>query len=78
MLTFTDIINRWPEPSPVTMGADLDEAPGTVRQWRNRDVLPEGKWLDIVRAAERREIDGVSLEVLARIAKAKSKAKAAA
>lgn len=74
MQTFTAVINLWPEPSPVTLGADIGEQPGTVRQWRNRNVLPESKWLDIVQAATRRKIQGVTLETLATIAKAKAAA----
>jgi len=70
--TYTEVINLWPKPAPVTLGEDIDEAPGTVRQWRNRDVLPEYKWLDVVKSAERRDIRGVTLEVLARIAKARA------
>ena len=68
MQTFTDIINLWPEPAPVSLAADLQEEPGTVRQWRNRDVLPPGKWLGVIRSAQRRRIRGVSLHSLARIA----------
>lgn len=68
MLTFADIIDLWPKPSPVTLAGDLDELPGTVRQWRNRSVLPDRKWKATVEAAQRRQIDGVTLEVLAEIA----------
>lgn len=70
MQTFSDIINLWPDPAPVSLAGDLQEEPGTVRQWRNRDVLPPGKWLGVIRSASRRRIRGVSLYRLARIAAA--------
>lgn len=73
MNTFRDVIDRWPEPAPVTLAADLGEEPGTVRQWRNRNVLPNRVWLSIVEVAQRRDIDGVTLEVLASIASAKKR-----
>jgi len=68
MHTFADIIDLWPKPAPVTLAADLGEQPGTVRQWRNRSVLPDRVWKATVESAERREIPGVTLEVLAEIA----------
>ena len=68
MPTFADIINLSPKPSPVTLGADLGELPTTVRQWRNRSVLPDRKWKAAVEHARRRGIEGVTLEILAEIA----------
>lgn len=68
MPTFADIIDLWPKPAPVTLAGDLDELPGTVRQWRNRSVLPDRKWKATVEAAQRRGIEGVTLEILAEIA----------
>ncbi len=68
MPTFADIIDRWPRPAPVTLAADIAEQPATVRQWRNRSVLPDRKWKATVEAAQRRGIEGVTLEVLAEIA----------
>lgn len=68
MTTFADIIDLWPKPSPVTLADDLGEHAGTVRQWRNRAVLPDRVWKKVVAAAENRGIEGVTLEVLATIA----------
>lgn len=72
MSTFSAVIDRWPEPAPVTLAADIGEEPGTVRQWRNRNVLPDRVWLSVVEAAGRRGIDGVSLELLASLARDKT------
>lgn len=66
--TFSDIIDLWPDPAPVTLAQDLNEEPGTVRQWRSRDTLPSRVWRRTVRSAERRRIDGVTLDVMASIA----------
>ena len=72
MQTFTDVINRWEKPSD--LAEDLGEEVGTVRQWRNRDTLPDRVWKATVEAAERREIPGVTLEVLAEIAAQQARA----
>lgn len=68
MHTFADIIDLWPKPSPVTFAEDIGEESGTCRAWRNRNTLPDRVWRKVVAAAEKREIEGVTLEVLARIA----------
>ncbi len=72
MQTFTDVINRWEKPSD--LAEDLGEEVGTVRQWRNRDTLPDRVWKATVEAAERREFRGVTLEVLAEIAARQARA----
>ncbi|MBR2819815.1 MAG: hypothetical protein IKE60_34415 [Reyranella sp.] len=66
MDTFIDIINAWE--SPTILADDLGEEIGTVRQWRNRNKLPDRVWKAIVMAAQRRAIEGVTLERLAEIA----------
>jgi hypothetical protein len=78
MPTFADIIDLWPRPSPVTLAADLGELPATVRQWRNRSVLPDRTWKACVEAAARRGLEGVTLDVLATIAAGKASAAGAA
>jgi hypothetical protein len=64
--TFSEIINRWG--SPADLAEDLGEEVGTVRQWRNRNSLPDRVWKGAVASAAKRQIDGVTLEVLAEIA----------
>ncbi|WP_422036560.1 carph-isopro domain-containing protein [Reyranella sp.] len=66
MQTFADIIDAWE--SPAALADDLGEEVGTVRQWRNRNRLPDRVWKKIVEAARARGIEGVSLDVLAGIA----------
>lgn len=69
--TYADIIGLWP--SAEALADDIGESGVTVRAWRNRGSIPSSRWLDIVAAAERRGLRGVSLEVLASVAAAKSK-----
>jgi hypothetical protein len=66
METYADIIGLWP--SAEALGDDIGESGVTVRAWRNRNSIPAYRWLDIVKAADARGIEGVSLDALARIA----------
>ena len=67
---FADIIDAWPEPSAATLSADLGVRPGLVRQWRHRDVIPSNHWARLVERAAARGIEGVSFDLLARLAAA--------
>lgn len=64
--THSDIIGLWPSNDDLAL--DIDEKPGTVRKWRQRNSIPADKWLSVVRAARRRGLAGVTLELLAKIA----------
>lgn len=66
MKTFADIIDAWG--SPAVLAEDLDEEVGTVRQWRNRNRLPDRVWKGTVEAARKRGIEGVTLDLLAELA----------
>ena len=44
---------------------DLGVTYGTVRSWCSLDSIPSRYWLDIVDAAEARDIKGITLESLA-------------
>ncbi len=75
--SFSEIINAFENGAnsgPIVLALQLDEEPGTVRQWRNRDVLPDRVWAATVAAAGRLRIEGVTLEVLAGLAAKKAKA----
>lgn len=74
MQTFAEVIDKWPEPSPVTLGEDIGVPAGTVRQWRNRNTLPDRVWKATVEAAQKRGIPDVNLERLAEIAARQSEA----
>lgn len=74
MQTFAQVIDKWPDPSPVTLGEDIGVPAGTVRQWRNRNSLPDRVWKATVTAARKRGIAGVSLELLADIAAREARA----
>lgn len=68
MKTFSAVIDLWPKPVTVTFAGDVNEQPGTVRQWRSRSVLPDRVWRKVVEAARERGIEGVTLDLLAEIA----------
>ena len=72
MPTFASIINLWE--TPAQLAEDLGEEVGTVRQWRNRDSLPDRVWKKTVEAAQARGLEGVTLEVLAEIAAQQARA----
>lgn len=74
MRTFSAIIDLWPDPAPVTFAEDLGEESGTCRQWRNRNTIPSRVWKKTVEAAERRGIEGVTLDELAQIAEQQARA----
>jgi hypothetical protein len=62
-MTHADIINLWP--SLTDFAADLSVEYGTAKAMRRRGSIPSEYWLAVVRKAESREIDGVTLEALA-------------
>lgn len=64
--SFTDIINTWP--TAEEFARDLQITGVRARVWRARNIIPAGYWRDVVWFARRRRIDGITLELLARIA----------
>lgn len=62
-MTHADLINLWPSLSE--FAADLSVEYGTAKAMRRRSSIPSEYWLVVVRSAETREIDGVTLEALA-------------
>lgn len=76
MDSFSAIIGLWP--TAEVFGADLGIPGVTARAWKNRNSIPSGRWLDVVAAAEHRQFEGVTLEVLAGIARGRAAAAEAA
>jgi hypothetical protein len=70
MNTFADVINRWP--SAAAFASDLKITGLRARQWRRRNSIPAGKWLDVIAAAEARGFDGITVDRLASIAASSS------
>lgn len=64
--TFSDVIALWPNSEE--LGKALKIKGPTVRKWRARDRIPPEYWAGLVAAAEQAGIDGVSLDLLARLA----------
>jgi len=63
-MTHADIINLWPSLSD--FAADLSIEYGTAKAMRRRGSIPSEYWLALVRCAERRNINDVTLEALAK------------
>lgn len=69
MQTFTDIIEAFG--GPVHFREALSISDVHARQMKLRDSIPAGYWPRTVEAARERDIEGVTLEVLAELAKKK-------
>lgn len=61
-MTHTAIINLWPSLSD--FADDLSVAYGTAKAMRRRGSIPPQYWPVVIRKAEEREIEGVTLEAL--------------
>lgn len=58
------IIASWPRPFLRTFSEDVGVPYGTAQIWRHRNSIPADCWDDVVEAAVRRGIKGVTLELL--------------
>lgn len=66
-MTYSEIIAQWPAIS--VLADEIGGVPvGVVKQWKRRNSIPSRYWSAIVRAAEARGIDGITIEALARLA----------
>lgn len=60
---------KWPEPHVETLAADVGASATAVRKWWQRNTIP-GEWFAEVRdAANRRQIDGVTVDLMAELAR---------
>jgi hypothetical protein len=62
-MTHAEIINKWPTLSD--FADDLGVQYGTAKAMRRRSSIPSEHWLTVIAKAGDRDIDGISLEVLA-------------
>lgn len=69
MQSFSDVIAAFGGVVPFRDALGLPDV--NARQMKQRDSIPPGYWPRIVEVARERELDGVTLEVLADLAKAK-------
>lgn len=60
--THREIIKAWP--SLTEMASDLGVRYDTVQKWHVRNSIPSDRWLQVVRCAIKRDIPGVTFEVL--------------
>jgi hypothetical protein len=63
MRSHRDIIALWP--SSADLARDINVPADNVRKWKAHNRIPGWHFADLVAAAERRGIDGVSADVLA-------------
>jgi hypothetical protein len=66
MESFADVINLWPSLS--RFAADVGVSYGVAKQWRRRNSIPSERWAELLWAAELRAIDGLSANLLTKIA----------
>lgn len=66
MHSFRDIIGAWP--TIAEFAVDLQVIYVTANAWNRRDMIPASYWQRVVRAAETREIPGVTVELMAGLA----------
>ena len=69
MRTFSDIIDAFGGPAPFRDAIAISDV--HARQMKLRDSIPAGYWPRTVKAALVRGVEGVTLEVLAELAKNK-------
>ena len=68
MKSFSDVIDQWPAPSLQSFAEDVGIRYGTAQIMRHRDRINSRYWRRIVKAAQARKIEGVSLELMAALA----------
>lgn len=69
MNTFSQLIDLWP--TKAEFASDLGVEYGVAHQWDRRDSIPSDYWNDVIAAAERRQLKGINLELLAEISSKK-------
>lgn len=62
--THQDIIDAWPKPALPTFAADHGVKYDTAKGWRRRNSIPPERWLDTIRLAAKRGVDGVTHPIL--------------
>lgn len=67
MEDFRSILVKWP--SLETLASDVDATEAAVRKWHQRNTIPADYWVSVELAAKARAIDGVTVNVLAELAK---------
>ena len=51
---YESVIDQWP--SVAELATDIDEKPGTVQKWKQRNRIPAEKWSGLLAAARQRDI----------------------
>lgn len=62
---FRGLMSRWP--SRAALASEMEEAHWTVEAWWRKNSIPPRAFERLVRVAAKRDIEGVTLEVLLRL-----------
>lgn len=67
--SFADLIGGWSDKQPIaTFARDIGVTTEHAAGMRRRDSIPAAHWNEVIYAAERRGIKGVTYELLANLA----------
>ncbi|WP_210482708.1 helix-turn-helix domain-containing protein [Microvirga antarctica] len=75
METFAAIIDAF---GYAELASLLGKPEGTVSSWKTRNFIPSEVWISVVNEASRRELEGVTFELLARLETERHSAKRSA
>lgn len=64
----TDLIALWPEPKISTFAKDIGVTTEHGAAMKRRGSIPPSRWNQVVEAAAKRNIDGITIEALANLA----------
>jgi hypothetical protein len=64
--TFTAVCELWPNIQ--SLADDMGVPYTTAQSWKNRDTIPAPAWQRLLRAANKRNIPGLSVELFAKLA----------
>lgn len=67
--SFGDVLDAYPQ-GYALLGRAIGVPKHTVAAWRRRDSIPPAHWERLVRVAQESSVDGITLELLARLAAA--------
>jgi hypothetical protein len=74
---FSQLIGLWPKPFLSNFAADIGVPYVTANMMRQRNSIAARYWASIVEAAEKRGIEGVTIELLAELARQRDLERAA-
>lgn len=76
--SFADLIDLWPSHAAMAEDARLPpKSSNRPAEWKSRNSIPSEYWADLVNGADKRDIEGITLQTFAMLARdAKKRARA--